>query len=287
LNRLLALPPNSLCALRTIRIRVEDGPCSRPNPRCHCVSVMRRTPRVLIIPEVPRGLHRYRILRRAWQQLTTLLLYSRLIPAHECLNVVRQCTSLQKCYIFIPPVGNRVLRRIVEFSRHPVVLPSLHTLQIKFSDSGHNNFMSLHALRLPCLRIFQPVLGTWAYFASWSLSVLQPALCDTIQELDLSVFLIPDALSETLTQIPNLKILRLNNSSHEYPSIMRGLGEGTIAPLLTTLYISFVTESANSLFDVLEARVAAARANRDITAFTNVTIIDEYGGSLDEAACWR
>ncbi|KAF8881004.1 hypothetical protein BD779DRAFT_1034386 [Infundibulicybe gibba] len=143
--------------------------------------------------------------------------------------------------------------------------------------------MFLHALHLPCLRKFQPELGMWTHPSPWSLSVLRPVLCDVIQELDLSLFPIPESLSETLARMPNLKILWLNGNSYEYPEIMRALGEGTIAPRLTTLNISFFTESPGSLLDILEARVTAARANPSITVFTNVTILNECDGPLDEA----
>ncbi|KAF8881007.1 hypothetical protein BD779DRAFT_1758295 [Infundibulicybe gibba] len=289
LNQLLMLPPNALRALRTICVRVINyshaaNPTLVATAFRSCSELRAFSLTLGILGYVdPRDYIEIASFNVPWQQLTTLQLYSRLIPAHECLDVVRQCTSLQKCYILISFMDNRVLQRIIELSHRPVALPSLHTLQIRFSDSGNGDLMFLHALRLPCLRRFQPVVGSWEYSASWWLPVLQSVLCDTIQELDLSMFLIPEELSETLAQIPNLKTLWLNSNSHDYPGIMRALGEGTIAPRLTALHITFATKSLNSLFDVLEARVAAARANPDITAFTNVMILDRYGGSLDEA----
>ncbi|KAF8871415.1 hypothetical protein BD779DRAFT_1718679, partial [Infundibulicybe gibba] len=217
-----------------------------------------------------------------WQQLTTLQFHTQIL-AYECLDIVRRCTSLQECDVSISIMSSRALQRITELSRCPIVLPSLHTLQIQFSDSENDNFMFLRALRLPGLRKFQPVLlelsGWLVHPTPWSLSVLQSVLCNTIQELDLSKFPIHESMSGTLARMSNVGILWLSDDS---PGIMHALGEGTIAPRLTTLHLCYV-ESLDSLFDILEARVSAARANSGVTALVNVTIRDRCDDPKDGA----
>ncbi|KAF8881006.1 hypothetical protein BD779DRAFT_1675674 [Infundibulicybe gibba] len=264
-NRLLTLPPDALRALRTIHAFVEDDD-HEPNPTL-VVTAFSSCSELRTFSINSKRIGGYLDIasfNAPWQQLTTLQLYSNLIPAHECLDIVRRCISLQECYISISAMDDLALQRIIELSRHPTVLPSLHTLYVQFSNSNNDSFMFLHALYLPRLRIFQPELERRTHPSPWPSSVLQSVLCDAIQELDIAAFPIPESLSEMLARKPNLKILHLDGNSHEYPGIMRALGEGTIAPRLTTLYVDFL-ESPNSLLDILEARVAAARASGNIT----------------------
>ncbi|KAF8879617.1 hypothetical protein BD779DRAFT_1676334 [Infundibulicybe gibba] len=273
LNRLLALPPNSLCTLRSIVLDVVDH--VQVTESTPVATVFRSCPELLrFVLTAPKRLDNFKItnLNIPWHQLVTLRLGSPAIFAHECLDIIRACTCLQECRIYIPPVNDLALQRITELSREPVVLPSLHTLRIQFYYHGENELMFLHALRLPRLRKFRPSLVAWtSEHASWMLSVLQSVLCDTVQELDLSEFPISDSLSETLARVPILETLWLNDDYHEYPGIMRALGEGTISPHLTTLHLGLI-ESADLLFDILEARAETARTNHGVTALAQVTI---------------
>ncbi|KAF8879611.1 hypothetical protein BD779DRAFT_1676328 [Infundibulicybe gibba] len=267
LSQLLTLPPNSLCVLRSITFFFEENArVADPAPFATAFQSCRE-------------LHTFRLVAFAiehsqrhpdniniadfnvpWHQLTTLQLESPSIFADECLDIIRRCTSLQECRIFISAMDNLALQRIIKSSRHPVVLPFLHTLCIRF---GGGDFMFLHALRLPGLRNFRPRffdLQEWTMrHESWSRSVLQSVSCDALQELNLSDFPVYDSHSETLARMYNLTTLWLNGRSHQYPGIMRALGEGTIAPHLTTLHLGYV-QSSDFLLDTLEARVAAARA---------------------------
>ncbi|KAF8879636.1 hypothetical protein BD779DRAFT_1676345 [Infundibulicybe gibba] len=291
LGQLLMLPPNSLRTLQSITILVKIYPwVTGPTP---LATAFQSCPelRTFSLMTIGRSGSRPAQLEIAnfnvpWHQLTTLQLDSPLIPASECLDIIRRCTSLRECRISVSRMDSLARQRIRELSRQPAVLASLHTLRIGFPDSEYDNLMFLHALRLPHLRKFHPELpgfSEWAVDpAPWSLSVLQFVLCDTIQELNLSVFPFPERLSEILGQAPNLDTLWLNDDSHQYPEIMRGLGEGTIGPCLIALHFGWV-ESSDFVFDIAEARVVAAHANCDITAFVTVTTLDECDGSLNEA----
>ncbi|KAF8879616.1 hypothetical protein BD779DRAFT_1551533 [Infundibulicybe gibba] len=233
---------------------------------------------LMLPPTTLRALQSIKILARPeiadlnvpWHQLTTLDLYSFTIPACECLDIVRQCISLHNCSIVMSPVDGVALQRIIDLSHHPTVLPSLHTLYIKFPDSEddnfNDNFMFLRALRLPCLRSFYPELQLWTttHPALWSLSVLQSVPYDILQELNLSLFPTSESLGETLARIPNLEILWLH---------------GHHCPHLTRLELG-VIPSWDLLFDTLEARVAAARANGITTFITLVDVCDDF---VDEA----
>ncbi|KAF8880950.1 hypothetical protein BD779DRAFT_1802778 [Infundibulicybe gibba] len=116
--------------------------------------------------------------------------------------------------------------------------------------------------------------------APWPLSGVQSVLCDTIKELDLSGFKFPPSLPETLALVPNLETLWLGGDSHKYPTrrIMHALGEGTLAPRLTALHLETV-EIFDFLFDIIEARIAAAHASRGVTAFIDVTALLDRGGN--------
>ncbi|KAF8879610.1 hypothetical protein BD779DRAFT_1551516, partial [Infundibulicybe gibba] len=71
-------------------------------------------------------------LNATWHQLTTLQLYMIPILACECLDALRQCTLLRECTIFISPIDSLTIQQIAEFPCYPVVLPSLHRLQLGF-----------------------------------------------------------------------------------------------------------------------------------------------------------
>ncbi|KAF8884598.1 hypothetical protein BD779DRAFT_1471926 [Infundibulicybe gibba] len=284
LNRLLTLPPGSLRTLRSMTIIVEDkaqmaditpfSTAFESCPQLHTFALVTNG------EYYPKNL-RITNFRVPWHQLTTLRLCSASILAHECLDILQQCASLQECSIFVSPIEGFVLQRVVEHSHRPTVLPFLHTLYTKFLNPQSDNCCFLwHALRLPRLRKFQP-MGP-AYSAPWSLSKFQSVLCDTIEELDLSRFRFPESLPETLALAFNVETLWLSGGSHKYPGIMRALGEGTISPHLTTLYLSSV-KSFDFLFDVIEARVTAAHANRGIAAFAKVVVMNRGIEPLDEA----
>ncbi|KAF8880281.1 hypothetical protein BD779DRAFT_1093119 [Infundibulicybe gibba] len=276
MHRLLALPPNSLRALQSLTIDVRGrarmvdpppfsiafGPCSQ----LHTF--------VLAVPTryLEHALTHLRITNFdvPWHQLTTLTLDLLAIPAYECLDIIRRCTSLQQCTV------NRLLliddlTRDRIFSHPPITLQSLHTLRIAFADQGSEESYRAFfcALRLPHLRKFQP--NDYSHPTFWSLKIFQPVLGDTIQELDLSGFEFPESLPETLALVPNLEILWLGEDTYEHPeTMMRALGDGAVVPRLATLYLNFV-KSPQFLLDILEARAAAAHANCDIAAL-NVMI---------------
>ncbi|KAF8884611.1 hypothetical protein BD779DRAFT_1673999 [Infundibulicybe gibba] len=283
LNRLLALPPSSFHTLQSVTFIIEDmSQCAASQtpfatafescPQLHTFSlntIGRHYPKHLRILNfnVP------------WHQLTALRLCSLSILAHECLDILRRCASLQECGISISPIDDSLgLQRVVEYFHHPTVLPFLHTLYIKSPNMGDNNCSFLHAFHLPRLRKFQPRGST--YRTPWSLPMFQSVLSNTTHELNLSGFRLPESLSETVALVPNLEILWLGDGFHKNPGTMRALGEGTLSPRLTTLHLDSV-ESFDFLFDVLETRMAAAR--RGITALINVTILDRGDNPLDEA----
>ncbi|KAF8879615.1 hypothetical protein BD779DRAFT_1676332 [Infundibulicybe gibba] len=293
LNHLLTLPSNSLHTLQSIRLFLDDD-MADPTPFATAFQSCPKLHTFLFSTFMhPNSYLEIANFNVPWHQLTILCLSSLTIPAYDCLDVVRRCTSLQECHISISPVHGLALQRIIDLSHHPVILPSLRALRVSFSDSEHDNFMFLHALRLPCLRSFRPELPTWTPMgpapwpfstlappAFWPLSVLRSVLSDTIKELNLSLFPISTYLSETLAQVPNLEILWLNDDYDSYQEIMRALGEGIIAPRLTTLKLRYV-DSSDLLFDTLKARMAAACANSDITAF--VTVIEKCSDLTDKA----
>ncbi|KAF8879612.1 hypothetical protein BD779DRAFT_1788897 [Infundibulicybe gibba] len=284
LNRLLTLPPNSLYALQSIALLVgENTRVADPTPFAtafqSCPELRTFALTTLDFGQLQRHPENLKIadFNVPWHQLTTLHLYSPSISAYECLDIIHKCASLQECCIYISFMGDLTLQRIIDLSRHPVALSFLHTLRIVFPYLESESFMFLRALHLPRLRKFRPELfksPDWIVRAApWSLSMLQSVPYEALQELDLSEFPVFDNLSEMLAQTPNLTALWLNDYSHQYPGIMRALGEGTIAPHLITLHFGLV-ESSDFVFDILEARVAATRANNDITAFTDVTTLD-------------
>ncbi|KAF8880410.1 hypothetical protein BD779DRAFT_1675932 [Infundibulicybe gibba] len=125
-------------------------------------------------------------------------------------------------------------------------------------------------------------MGSQYEFALWSLPNFQSVLCKTIEELDLSKFKFPESLPETLALVPNVKTLWLGDISHKYPGAMRTLGEGTLSPHLTTLYLRSV-EIFDFLFDIIEAGIAAARANCGIAAFIKIMALNRGTDPLDKA----
>ncbi|KAF8880952.1 hypothetical protein BD779DRAFT_1033520 [Infundibulicybe gibba] len=284
LDQLLALPPSSFHALQSATFIIEDMSQRAAGPTLFSTAL--ETCTQLHTFSFKTIGHRYpenfiANFNVPWHQLTTLRLHSSSILAHKCLDILRQCTSLRECSVFISYINDFVLQRIVEHSRHPIVLPLLHTLCVKFLDRENRNCHFLwHALYLPCLRKFQP-MGSQYEFALWSLPNFQSVLCDTIEELDLSKFKFPECLPETLALVPNVKILWLGDISHKYPGAMRALGEGTLSPHLTTLYLRSV-ENFDFLFDIMEMRIAAARADRGISVFVKITVLNRGIDPLDK-----
>ncbi|KAF8880981.1 hypothetical protein BD779DRAFT_1547211 [Infundibulicybe gibba] len=277
--RLLMLPPQSLRSLQSLTISAGDrtlvtdptpsATAFEPCPQLHTFS----------LTTCPRHNDRHpENLRIAnfnvpWHQLTTLRLDSPSIPADECLGIIRRCTALQQCNIgCLPSIDNLTRDRIMKFSYPPTTLPSLRTLCIGFDDwePGGDYHAFFRALHLPHLRKFQ--LRDSPNPLPWSLLIFRSVLGDTIQELDLSRLSLPESLPEMLALVPNLEILWLGDDFHEHPEIMHALGEGTIAPRLITLFFDFV-QNLQFLLDILEARAAAARADVNITAFIDVTVL--------------
>ncbi|KAF8880283.1 hypothetical protein BD779DRAFT_1093367 [Infundibulicybe gibba] len=270
---------NSLRALQSLAIVIRgetSGPVVDPTPfstafgPCSQLRTFKLTvPTYLEQPPMSLKIVNF---NAPWHQLATLTLNSPLIPAHEYLDIIFRCTSLQQCTIECLPLIDDLARdRIIGLSHPPTTLPSLHTLRTGFEwgfEDNHRAFF--RALRLPHLRKFQP--NDYSHPLFWSsLPVFQPVLGDTIQELDLSGFTFPESLPETLTMVPNLEILWLGDDSHEHPrTMMRALGDGAVSPRLAALYLDFV-DSPQFLLDILEARAVAARASCDIAAL-NVMI---------------
>ncbi|KAF8872007.1 hypothetical protein BD779DRAFT_1679996 [Infundibulicybe gibba] len=261
-------------------------PGGRPNPICHRIWIMPPTPHVCTdnpdyveYPPMHLGIANFNV---PWHQLTTLTLCSLSIPAYEYLVIIRRCTSLQQCTINrLPRIDDHDRDRIMDHSRPPITLPSLHTLWAGFGEWGpaDNHRAFFRALSLPRLRKFQPQ-GCMAHFVFWPFKTFQPVLGDTIQELDLSRFEFPESLPEALALVPNLEILWLGDDARDNPRRMvRPFGDGTVAPYLTTLYLEFV-ENSQFLLDILEARAAAARANCDVAPL-NVMILRQENTSTN------
>ncbi|KAF8884600.1 hypothetical protein BD779DRAFT_1536051 [Infundibulicybe gibba] len=278
LNQLLTLPCKPLHMLQNMSVLVEDDTqIAGPTP---FATAFDSCPQLHTFAYIAIGNHRVENLGIAnfnvpWHQLTTLRLCSPSILAHECLDILRSCISLQECKVDISPIDDLALQRIVEYSHHPTILSFLHTLHIRFLDLENDSCHFLRVFRFPRLQGFQPTGLVDA--APWPLPGVQSVLCDTIEELDLSGFKFPESLSETLALVPNLKTLRLSNDFHKYPTIMRALGEGTLSPRLTTLYLETV-ESFDFLFDIIEARIAAAHADHGIATFIKVVVLLDRGG---------
>ncbi|KAF8884601.1 hypothetical protein BD779DRAFT_1673994 [Infundibulicybe gibba] len=278
LNQLLTLPSKSLHTLQGTLVFVgDDTQIAGPTP---FASAFESCPQLHTFAYITVGSYCVENLGIAnfnvpWHQLTTLRLCSPSILAHECLDILRSCVSLRECRVDISPIDDLVLQRILERSRCPTILPFLQTLDIKFLDLKNDSCRFLSAFRFPHLRRFQPMVLVDA--APWPLPGVQSVLCDTIEELDLSGFEFPESLPETLALVPNIETLRLSNDFHKYPTIMHALGEGTLAPRLTTLYLETV-ENFDFLFDIIEARIAAASTGHGIAAFIKVAVLLDRGG---------
>ncbi|KAF8880973.1 hypothetical protein BD779DRAFT_1675638 [Infundibulicybe gibba] len=252
MHQLLTLPPNSLHALKSLTILVQDktpvvdptpfATAFEPCPQLHTFSL--RT--FGGYPEYQPEYLRIAAFNIPWHQLIILKLDLCSIPADESFDIVRRCTSLQQCTIEgLSLIDDLARDKIIGFSHPPTTLPSLHTLCIGFDDWGpdDNHRAFFQALHLPRLRKFHPCCSPYSMF--WSLQIFQSVLGDTIQELDLSTFPLPQSLPEMLALVPNLEILWLGDNSHEHPEIMRALGEGTIAPA-SQRYSSILCKAYNS-----------------------------------------
>ncbi|KAF8884659.1 hypothetical protein BD779DRAFT_1536312 [Infundibulicybe gibba] len=281
LNWLLALPSGSLRSLQGMSIYLPN-PRYEPEHPIPLVTIFQSCPQLRkLVLSTPRGswsLLNFAYLNVPWHQLSTLRICA-LILAYECLDVLRQCTSLQMCRFSISPIGGFALKRIMKLCHCPITLPFLHTLRLDFSDIVDNNCHFLDTLRLPHLRNFCPG-ASFRRPEAWSLSMLRFILCDTIQELDFSEFLSLQCLPEALDLVPNLEALLLGNvSCMTYSDKMRALAMGTIGPHLTTLHFSSV--DFHLLLGILEARAAAARADPTISAFIHISVEVFQGTQLD------
>ncbi|KAF8880990.1 hypothetical protein BD779DRAFT_1547225 [Infundibulicybe gibba] len=252
LERLLTLPSGSLRALRHLSIKLT--------PTRH---------RRVVLPHATafqegRGIEiDPASFNLPWQQLTHLDMNSYLLRDYECFNILRQCIALQECGIFTLPSSD--LRRVRAFPTRLIVLPSLHTLHLTLGDIADHSIYFFRALCLPLLHSLQISTS----LPHRMLPMFQNLLSETMRHLDLT-WATAD-LPVALGLVPNLETLKLYNSRLK---VLRVLGSGAIVPRLV---------DSRDLFDMLEARAAAARADSGVTMFNNVSAIYSGHRGVDTA----
>ncbi|KAF8880984.1 hypothetical protein BD779DRAFT_1547217 [Infundibulicybe gibba] len=271
LERLLTLPSGTLRNLRHLSIKYT------PSHRHRLI-----LPRTTTFQQCPQ-LRRMTLAREGggidpagfnlpWQQLTHLDMGSYLLYDYECLNILHQCTALQECSGFTLP--SRDLQRVRAFSTRPlIVLPSLHTLRLALGDIEDHSIYFFRALRLPLLHSLR-ILRSLPHEM---LPMFQHLLSETIRHLDLA-WATAD-LPAALGLVPNLETLKLYDTRLK---VLRALGGGTVVPRLITLELNDEVDSRD-LFDMLEARAAAARADSGVTMFNHVSAIYSGHRGVDTA----
>ncbi|KAF8880951.1 hypothetical protein BD779DRAFT_1547163 [Infundibulicybe gibba] len=190
-------------------------------------------------------------------------MYSCSLREYECLDVLRQCTALEECSISTSSRSTPFhdLQRVQALPRHTIVLPSLHTLRLRLSDSpGHDIFV--RTLRLPCLRRLG--VESRVSLPRILLPAFRTLLSKTIRYLDFSSWT-PTDLPSVLVLVPNLQTLKLWDCDIK---VLQMLGRGA-APRLITLGFGRVVFWY--LLDMLEARVDAARSDRNIVVPNDVS----------------
>ncbi|KAF8884602.1 hypothetical protein BD779DRAFT_1471931 [Infundibulicybe gibba] len=207
-----------------------------------------------------------------WHQLTHLDVHSCSLREYECLGVLRQCTALEECSISTFSTPARDLYKVAILSRDPVVLPSLLSLSLNLGDLVGYSVHFVYALRLPRLRSLRPSSQVSLYPAL--LPAFWRLLSETIRHLDFPGW-IPIDLPTALALVPNLETLELQDSDSR---VLETLGGGAV-PHLVTLRLGIV--NLCDLFDMLEARTAAARAGGGVAVLSDVSAIDSGTVGVD------
>ncbi|KAF8869751.1 hypothetical protein BD779DRAFT_1584286 [Infundibulicybe gibba] len=174
------------------------------------------------------------------------------ISATLCLDILRECVSLQDCRLSILPIDGITADRLCVLSNRPISLPSIHTLSLALVNH-HTPFIA--ALRMPNLRLFRP-LNRW-YGFRWPPLPLEPF--PQLNELDLVLArgLTEEDLSRFLHPLQRLTKLSISLS-------------GTLIPSATSIAFRRVTQ-IEAIILLLEKRLVASRvAGSGITMFTLV-----------------
>ncbi|KAF8880982.1 hypothetical protein BD779DRAFT_1547212 [Infundibulicybe gibba] len=258
LNRLFTLPPGSLCALQNISISPapnQYGDVAKFHPY-YRVTAFQQCPqlRQVSFAFAARAVD-LAAFNLPWHQLTQLNISSCLLHEYECLKVLRHD-----------------LHRLQALSTRPIVVPSLHTLHLRLNDPAGYSIHFVHALHLPCLRSFRSLS-----LVSRVRSKFEPLLSETMRHLDLARA--TEDLPAALELVPNLETLKLRDDRLTNLEVLWALGRGA-APCLETLWLSAV--QPHYLFDMLEARLVAARADSGI-AIPNVSAADLSVGDMNTA----
>ncbi|KAF8886567.1 hypothetical protein BD779DRAFT_1673187 [Infundibulicybe gibba] len=283
-HRLLSLPPSSLSSLQTITITGKAAELYVVSPS--------EDPHITAFQSCSQLQHAAFLFhgrdinvthfKLPWHQLTDLDFATFSASADSLLGVLGKCISLEYCKISVSDISPLILQNILPFSYRPIVLPSLHHLSLSFPNSWKNqgdrdsDSHFLAALRCPRLRELTLSSPSSSPLSLSSLHLFYGASSETLEDLDLYGLTCYHYLVETLYLLPHLKTLNYFDRSSLFPDIAHQLGEGTIAPHLTTLGICGV--DIDELLDVVEARVNAARANPNIATFVDVYAVRPCAG---------
>ncbi|KAF8880960.1 hypothetical protein BD779DRAFT_1675626 [Infundibulicybe gibba] len=253
LIRLLSLPPALLQALQKIsimhiptRLVVASSTILRVTAFQQCLQLRRAS------FTLPAHTMDFANLHLPWHQLTHLDVYSCSILEHECVDVLRQCTTLEECKISTFFTPSRDPQRMQAFSCHPIVLPSLHTLRLALGYPVNRSAPSStrSASRVSAASVLKPSI-----VAGWT----------------------PTDLASALVLVPNLETLKLRDSNL---GLLQTLSCGAL-PRLVALRIG-VAYSCD-LLDMLEARVAAARSDSSIAVLSDVSVVSSDVWDLVES----
>ncbi|KAF8880954.1 hypothetical protein BD779DRAFT_1802782 [Infundibulicybe gibba] len=245
-TRLLSLPPGSLRALQEISITPAPTLCS---------TTFSTIPRATAFHQCPQ-LHRVKL---AFRSRTTDFS----LPWHQLTHL-----DMYQCGIGISTFSTPFhdLQRMEALSHHPIALPSLHTLHLRLSDRAGLSIHFFHALRLPFLRSLGVALPGMRLAM---LPVFRALLSKTIRHLDFPSWT-PMDLPSVLAFAPNLEVLKLRDGPNLRMLEMLGCGA---LPRLATL--KFGPVYSHDLFDMLEARVDAARSDSSMTVLNDVLAVAE------------
>ncbi|KAF8880958.1 hypothetical protein BD779DRAFT_1802787 [Infundibulicybe gibba] len=272
LTRLLTPPAGSFCALQRISIKSVPTPYVMSRGMIPRATAFQQCPQ---LRQMTFGFAAHAVdpadFNLPWHQLTHLDAHSCSFREYECLDVLRQCTALEECSISTFPIHSRDLQKTKALSRRPIVLPSLHTLRLDLGDPAVHSVHFVHALRLPRLCSLHATSSKSQYYTL--LPVFQTLLSETICHLDLSGWN-PMDIPGALALVPNLEALKLWGGD---PEVLQALGRGAI-PHLVALRLGVVDPC--DLFDILEARVAAARCDSSIAVISDVSAVDSGVGDI-------
>ncbi|KAF8880992.1 hypothetical protein BD779DRAFT_1547232 [Infundibulicybe gibba] len=254
LERLLTLPSGSLRTLRHLSIKFT--PTRRRRVILPHATAFQECPQLRHVTLAKRGggIGMDSVdFNLPWHQLTHLDMSSYSLYDYECLNILHQCTALQECGIFT--LLSNDLQRAQAYSTGSIVLPSLHTLHLALGYITSHSIYFARALCLPLLHSLR-ISGSLPHEM---LPMFQHLLSEKIRYLDLA-WATAD-LPAALGLVPNLETLKLHD---------------------TRLKLSDEVDSRD-LFDMLEARAAAARADSGVTMFNNVFAIYSSHEGVDTA----